>query len=99
MRVVGVLPDVPAIDRVFDYAVPEAMDGDVRVGTLVRIDLHGRRVGGWVVDDHRGPVSGRTLKPIAKVTGWGPPAEVIELARWVAWRWAGRTSALLRAAS
>ena len=54
-RVVRVLPDVAAIDRVFDYEVPEAWETDGRadrvvIGSVVRIDLHGRRVGGWVVD-------------------------------------------------
>src|SRR5688500_18646795 len=99
-RVVGVLPDVPAIDKVFDYTVPAAMDADVRIGTLVRIALHGRRVGGWVVTD--GPSSasdGRALKPLAKVTGWGPPPELVELAAWAAWRWAGRRASLLGTAS
>jgi primosomal protein N' (replication factor Y) len=94
-----VLPDVAAIDKVFDYLVPPPMDADVRVGTMVRIELQGRRVGGWVVEDNRAPPAGVALKPLAKVTGWGPPPELIELARWAAWRWAGRTAALLGAAS
>src|SRR5688572_30365329 len=98
-RVVGVLPDVPAIDKVFDYTVPPAMDGDVRVGTLVRIELHGRRVGGWVVREGGEAPPGRALRPIAKVTGWGPPPDVVELASWAAWRWAGRRSSLLGTAS
>lgn len=97
-RVVGVLPDVPAIDKVFDYLVPEAMDADVRVGTIVRVELHGRRVGGWVVRE--GGDAGVTgLRPLAKVTGWGPPPEVLELASWAAWRWAGRRASLLGTAS
>lgn len=99
VRAVRVLPDVPAIDKEFDYLVPEVLGDQVRVGTLVRIDLHGRRVGGWVVEDGVDPPAGIALKPLAKVTGWGPPADVIELARWAAFRWAGRAAALLRAAS
>lgn len=39
------------------------------------------------------------LKPIAKVTGWGPEPELVELSAWAAWRWAGPRTALLRAAS
>lgn len=93
------LPDVPAIDKTFDYLVPDAMDGRVRVGTMVRVPLHGRRVGGWVVEDDVTPPPGVTLRPIAKVTGWGPSADVIELAAWAAWRWAGRQTSLLRTAS
>ena len=42
---------------------------------------------------------GVTLKPIAKVTGWGPAADVIALADWAAWRWAGQPAHLLRTAS
>ena len=98
-RVVGVLPDVPAIDKVFDYTVPPALDADVRVGTLVRILLHGRRVGGWVVRDGASAPDGRALRPLAKVTGWGPPPDVVDLASWAAWRWAGRRASLLGTAS
>lgn len=99
-RVVGVLPDVPAIDKVFDYLVPPAMDAEVRLGTIVRVPLHGRRVGGWVVvDGPSGPTDGRALRPLAKVTGWGPPADVIDLAAWAAHRWAGRRASLLGTAS
>jgi primosomal protein N' (replication factor Y) len=98
-----VLPDVPAIDKVFDYTVPEAMDTDVRVGTMVRVVLHGRRVGGWVVrdgpDEAAGPPAARALRPLAKVTGWGPPPELLDLAGWAAWRWAGRRASLLGTAS
>jgi primosomal protein N' (replication factor Y) (superfamily II helicase) len=71
----------------------------VRVGTLVRINLNGRRVGGWVVADDVTPPPGVALRPISKVTGWGPSAEVIELVAWAAWRWAGPKAALLRTAS
>jgi len=41
----------------------------------------------------------RPLQPLAKVTGWGPPADVVALARWAAWRWAGRPAQLLGTAS
>jgi primosomal protein N' (replication factor Y) len=77
------------------------MAADVRVGSLVRVPLHGRRVAGWVVAD--GPsgdaAAGRDLKPLLKVSSWGPPPSVVELTSWAAWRWAGRRSSLLRAAS
>ena len=39
------------------------------------------------------------LRPLAKRSGLGPPAELIDLARWAAWRWAGRPASLLRTAS
>jgi len=94
-----VLPDVPAIDKVFDYVVPASMDGDVRLGTMVRVALHGRRVGGWVVAERAGILEGRPLQPLAKVTGWGPPPEVLALASWAARRWFGRRASLLGTAS
>lgn len=98
-RVVRVLPDEPAIDKTFDYLVPAELGDEVRVGTMVRIALHGRRVGGWVVEDGVEPPSGVELKPIAKVTGWGPAPDLLGMAWWAAWRWAGRPASLLRTAS
>ena len=94
-----VLPDVKGIDKSFDYQVPDAVRDLVRVGTLVRIELHGRRVGGWVVGVGGEAADGVVLKPLAKVTGWGPPAELVELATWAAWRWAGKPQHLLVTAS
>ncbi len=87
------------MDKVFDYVVPEPLRDHVRVGTLVRVPLHGRRVAGWVIAVDVEAPTGVTPKPIAKVTGWGPAPETIELARWAAWRWAGPVSALLGTAS
>ena len=45
-RVCRVQPDVPAVTRAFDYLVPPALADLVRVGTIVRVPLHGRRVRG-----------------------------------------------------
>src|SRR5688500_8557797 len=98
-RVVGVLPDVPAIDKAFDYLVPPAMDPDERARTRVRIVVDARRVGGWVVRDGAAAPEGRALRPLAKVTGWGPPPDLVDLASWAAWRWAGRRASLLGTAS
>jgi primosomal protein N' (replication factor Y) len=74
----------------------------VRAGTIVRVGLAGRRVGGWVVAV--GPpdpdVPAAKLRPLAKVTGHGPSADVIELAAWASRRWAaGRLRPFLLAAS
>lgn len=95
MRTARVVIDVPAVEKPFDYEVPD----DIRVGDLVRVDLHGRRVGGWVVEVDVAPPVGVALKKIAKVTGMGPDADVIALAEWAAWRWAGRVPHFLRTAS
>lgn len=99
--IVRVVCDVPALgDRELDYLVPDQVVGHVRVGTLVRVPLQGRRAGAWVVEVDVVPsVPATQLKPLAKVTGWGPPADVVELCRWTAWRWAGRWSTVLTTAS
>lgn len=97
--VVRVLPDVPAIDRVFDYLVPESLGDQVRVGTMVRVPLSGRRVAGWVLEVDVVPDPGLRLAAVTKVVGEGPPPEVVELCRWAAWRWAGRLATMLRLAS
>lgn len=93
------LVDVPAVDRAYDYSVPEALADRIAVGTMVRVPFHGRRVAGWVIDAESVPPRGVRLQPIAKVSGIGPDAEVIELCRWAAWRWAGRLPTLMRVAS
>jgi len=97
--VVRVRPDVAAIDREFDYLVPEAMHDRVQVGTMVRIALGPRRVGGWVVATDVTPPEGVKLQPIAKVRGHGPGADIIELAEWASHRWAGPIAKFLTTAS
>jgi primosomal protein N' (replication factor Y) len=99
-RVCRVVPDVPALDRSFDYLVPDPLAGAVTVGTIVRVPLHGRRVRGWVVADGVDPeTDAARLLPLAKVVGAGPPPDVVGLCEWAAWRWAGPLALLLRAAS
>jgi primosomal protein N' (replication factor Y) len=72
----------------------------VRVGSIVRAPLHGRRVRGWVVADDVDPdVELSELRPLAKVVSAGPPPEVVDLCRWAAWRFAGPLPLLLRSAS
>lgn len=101
---VSVRPDVVAIDKVFTYAVPEAWHADGRaarleVGSMVRIDLGGRRVGGWITEIGTAPPVGKKLLPLARMRGLGPPPELMDLARWAAWRWAGSEVTFLRLAS
>jgi primosomal protein N' (replication factor Y) len=40
-----------------------------------------------------------TLRDVLAVSSAGPPAEVVDLCRWAAWRWAGPVATFLRAAS
>jgi len=99
-RVDRVVPDVPALDRAFDYIVPPELDDTVQVGTVVRVPLHGRRVRGWVVETHVDPAtSADRLRPMIAAVSAGPPADLVELAAFGAWRWAGPRTAFLRAAS
>jgi primosomal protein N' (replication factor Y) len=98
-RVVRVLPDEPAIGKSFDYLVPESLGDQVRVGDRVRIALAGRRVGGWVLAVDVEPPPGVVLRPLAKWSGRGPGPDLIDLAEWAAWRWAGRPASFLRTAS
>ena len=97
--VVRVLPDVPAIDREFDYLVDLTHSDEPVVGTMVRVPLHVRRVAGWITAVGVDPPAGVTLQSISKVSGIGPSAEMIELCRWAAWRWAGRMATFVGAAS
>lgn len=98
-RTVRVVPDVVSLGRHFDYLVPRSLAGALRIGTEIRVPLHGRRVRGWVIE--LDPVSppGVVLQPVLALRGEGPPAAVVELASWAAWRWAGSVVHFLRTAS
>ena len=99
-RVCRVRPDVPAVTRAFDYLVPSDLAPTLRVGAVVRVPLHGRRVRGWVVaDDVEPEAAPERLVPVNAVVSAGPPPEVVALCEWAAWRWAGPVTAFLRAAS
>ncbi len=101
-RVVRVLPDETGINKVFDYLVPAGMAGAalIGIGTIVRISLQGRRVGGWVVAvDVEPAMDVAKLKPIAKISSIGPGEAIISLARWGSWRWWGKPAHFLRTAS
>ena len=91
---------MPAVTRAFDYAVPDEHAALVRVGTIVRVPLHGRRVRGWVLaDDVESEVAAAQLRPLQKVVSAGPPPDVVALCEWAAWRWSGPVATFLRAAS
>lgn len=89
MLVARVVPNVTGLDKQFDYIVPDSMREKVAVGSLVRVSLHGRRVGGWVVSlGAPDPLlAGGKLMPLAKWSSIGPAAELVDLARWAAPRW------------
>jgi primosomal protein N' (replication factor Y) len=102
LQTVRVRTEVAALSKSFDYAVPPDWDHDVRVGTRVRVPLHGRSVRGWVVATGAGATEappGVALLPLKSWLGWGPPEEVVELAEWASWRWSGTPAFFLRTAS
>ena len=103
-RVVRVIVDVLALNKEFSYLVPEAWQVDGRaqslaVGSMVRVPLAGRRVSAWISGlDVQAP-PGVALASLSTLRGVGPSAEMLELASWAAWRWAGSRVKFLRAAS
>jgi primosomal protein N' (replication factor Y) len=99
-RVCRVAVDVLAVERLFDYTVPESLAGTVGVGTIVRVNLSGRRVRAWVVeDDVVSEAPPAKLRPLLAAVSAGPPPEIVSLTAWVAHRFAGPRLPLLRAAS
>ncbi|HEY4608026.1 MAG TPA: hypothetical protein VIH06_02455 [Ilumatobacteraceae bacterium] len=102
LLVARVVPDVTGLDKQFDYLVPETINGHVAVGAMVRILLNGRRAGGWVVElgQPDGSIALDRLVPLARWSGIGPSADILDLGRWAATRWgAGRLRPFLVAAS
>ena len=99
-RVCRVVPDVVALDRDFDYSVPDDLAPRVRVGTMVRVSLHGRRVRGWVVADGvESEAPPERLLPLVAVVSEGPSCDMVALVAWAAHRYAGSRIPLLRSAS
>lgn len=99
LRIARVVPDVTGVDRQFDYAIPAGLQPSVRVGSVVRVPLQGRRVRGWVVEMRSATSTTVPLRDVLDVVSLGPSPDVVELARFAAWRYAGRLRPLLVAAS
>ena len=102
--VVRVQPDVVGLNKALYYVVPDAWLADGRagrlaVGSIVRITLRGSPARGWVTGVDVDPPPDVELQPLVRLTGMGPPADVVSLADWAEWRWAGRAVHLLRTAS
>lgn len=100
----SVIADVVGLEVEFVYFVPESWQADGRadrlaVGSMVRVSLGNRRVNGWVSELGVEAPAGVKLQPLIKLRGMGPSAEVMKLASWAGWRWAGSRVKFLRAAS
>ena len=79
---------VPALDRPFDYAIPDRMIGKVHPGSVVRVVLHGRSMRAFVTElltDAAVP-NPRPLRSLVAPEPVFAPSE-IELARWVSRRY------------
>ena len=103
MRIAGVqvLVDVPLfhLDRPFTYRVPEALAGQVHLGSRVKVPFGGRRrVDGWVVGRAPDlPSDARDLlRVVSPIPSFGPPE--LDLLRWVADRYAATVTDTLRLA-
>lgn len=103
-RVARVLLDsaLPQLDHLFDYAVPEALVADLRVGQRIRVPLRSqtRHSHGYVISFvERSDFAGE-LHPIAEIVGPVPvlAPEIWRLARAVADRAGGSAGDILRLA-
>jgi len=102
--VARVVPDVTGVDKVFDYLIPSELHDAIAIGDRVRVPLHGRNVPGWVTaigstSDGFSEVDETKLRSVIKRLGFGPSAEIVQLAQWASHRWCGRLRAFFVAAS
>lgn len=100
-RAARVVPDVAtfAVDEGFWYTIPDHLDPDLHVGSIVRVPLSGRRVRGWVVEiaaERAGQ-----LKEIAGISGSAPvfDAALVDSLVWTARHYVAPVSTLLGRAS
>lgn len=91
---------LPHLDRLFDYLVPADWPEQVTVGARVRVRFAGRLLDGFVIEVGAASAHDGKLSPLARLTSAEPAlsAEVAELARTVADRYAGTLSDVLRLA-
>ncbi|MGC8945481.1 MAG: replication restart helicase PriA [Anaerolineae bacterium] len=85
VRVVVLTPLMPAAEPVFDYHLPEVLEGRVAVGSLVQVPFGPRALYGIVVDRPPAPAVAET-RPVTALVDPRPvllPIQ-IELARWIA---------------
>jgi primosomal protein N' (replication factor Y) len=96
-----VIPAVPSfsVDAGFWYSIPAHLEADLKVGSIVRVPLGGRRVRGYVVDrkqDHPGK-----LKDVLAISGDAPvfDTDLLKTLRWAANHYVSPVSVLLDKAS
>jgi primosomal protein N' (replication factor Y) len=93
---------LPQLDHLFDYAVPDDLASEIRVGHRVRVPFRSqnRRSHGYVISFTEQSDFGGELQAISEIVGTVPPLtpEVWRLARNVADRAGGSASDILRLA-
>jgi len=91
------VPNVSGVNKTFDYLVPESLK-NVKVGSIVRVELQGRRVDAWVIDEvvRAGLIK---FKDVISLLSEGPSEEVVQLSQWAAQRFCGPLRAVLSSAS
>ena len=104
IKTVRVIPDIDGITKEFNYLVPEDWNTSgeskfLQVGTIVRMRFRNRIVRGWVSEINPIEIPNVDLIPLKKLSGIGPSAEIVNLAKWAAKNWHGPVSKLLRIAS
>lgn len=97
VQAIRVMPDVTGVDRSFIYLAP--MPPVVRVGMIVRVNLAGRRVRAWVIEEDIDAPEGIEYKLIEDVVSLALDADTVKLAHFAAWRYAGRLRPFLLAGS
>lgn len=87
---------VTALDRPFDYRIPDRMLGRVAPGSVVRVPLHGRRVRAYVVAVHDHPAVERP-SVLSALVSHEPlfAATEIATARWTADRYVSTLGSVL----
>src|SRR4051794_37002189 len=86
-----------ALDRTLTYAVPPALAPAVRLGSVVRAPLRGRKVRGWVLGVREGEAVEGTVE-LAALSGRGPvlDAALVEMAAAMARRTVHPVASFLR---
>jgi primosomal protein N' (replication factor Y) (superfamily II helicase) len=100
--VARVAVDIPLahLDRLFDYQVPQALSATAVPGCRVRVRFAGRLTGGFLLDRVEASEHGGKLAFLERVVSPEPvlTAEIADLARAVADRYAGTLADVLRLA-
>lgn len=99
MTIARIVVDVPAraLSEPFDYAIPQALRGRVRIGVPVAVPFGPRRVVGYVVELADESAYDGELRPIDGVLGTAVFDEhALSLARWIAHEYVAPLSEALR---